>query len=96
MAVIATFTVFADAALFSQDATLDPTTVPKRSVQVETYTVSGLTTDMKLIVTAPSLEAGLFIIDARVLAVDSLELKFWNSTNANINPASQTFSIKGF
>jgi hypothetical protein len=96
MAVIGTFPVFADAALFTTAASLDPTTVPKRAVQVETFPVTGLTTDMQLIVDAPALEAGLFLIGAEVSATDTLKLTFWNSKNMNINPALQTFNIKAF
>jgi len=96
MAVIGTFPVFADAALFIATPTLDPTTVPKKAIQVETFAVAGLDTTMRLIVDAPSLEAGLFLIGAEVSAADTLKLTFWNSTNGNINPAAQIFAIKGF
>lgn len=96
MAVIATYTVAAEAAVFDQTVTLDPTAVPKKAVQVETFSVPGLTTTMQLIVSAPALEAALFIVGARVSATDTLELSIWNTGATNINPASQSFVIKGF
>lgn len=96
MPIIGTFPVVADAAVFDATVQLDPAIVPKKAVQVETFTISGLTSNMRVIVDAPTLESGLFLLDAEASATDTLKLTFWNNTNAPINPASQDFVIKAF
>lgn len=75
--------------------TLNPSAVSANSVSRETFTVSELTTDMNVVVSAPSLEAGLFLIQARVTAANTLELSIWNTTGAEVNPASQAFNVVG-
>jgi hypothetical protein len=81
---------------FDSAEVLDPTTVPKKSTQRETFSVTGLTTAMKPLVRAPALESGLTILSADVPAVDTLAIDFINPTNAPIDPASQTFEITAF
>jgi hypothetical protein len=97
MAIIFTHSLATNALpRFNSTETLDPTAVPKKSTQRETFPVTGLTTDMKPLVRAASLEAGLTILSADVPAVDTLALDFMNPTNAAIDPALQAFDITAF
>lgn len=80
---------------FAQQVTLDPSSINANSVSVETFTVTGVTLDTMYRADGLSLEAGLFILGARPTAANTLELSIWNSTNAAVNPASQTFRIVG-
>jgi hypothetical protein len=97
MAVIFTHSLSTNALpRFNSSEILDPTSVPKKSTQRETFSVTGLTTDMKPLVRAASLEAGLTILSVDVPAIDTLAIDFINPTNAPIDPASQTFEITAF
>lgn len=77
--------------------TLNPTAIPGRSTQVETFTVTGLRAEIHGIihVFAPSLEAGIIVQNARISANDTLEITFKNETDASVNPASQSFYVIG-
>lgn len=97
MAVVSTYSLSAEALpRFNQVKKLNPSSVPNNSVQRDSFTVSGLTTDMKPLVRAPALETGLFIMDVFVSAADKLDLIFINPTNASINPSNQDFEITAF
>jgi len=89
------FFSFSSTPKFSQRVTLDPSNVPAASVNVETFTVSGLKTGMIPIVHGPSLETGVTLISSRVTANATLELTFQNNTGSGINPASQVFEVIG-
>ncbi len=80
---------------FVQQVVLNPANVTANSVSTETFTITGVTQDTQYKVDALSLEAGLFIIGAIPTAANTLSLSIWNTTNADINPASQTFRIIG-
>ena len=79
------------------EATIDPTSVNAGSVSVETFSVTGLGDETNAVyVQAPSLEAGLFIVGAKITDLNTLELSIWNSTGAPVDPASQTIKILVF
>lgn len=78
---------------FISDVTLNPTSIPAFSRQIETFAVPGLTIDMVVAVKAPSLEAGVFLIGGSCTAKDVLSLTLENVTSAAIDPASQTFKV---
>jgi len=80
---------------FSQRVTLNPSNVTAASVSVETFTVTGLTLEMLVVVNAPDLETGVKVVSARVSAANTLELTFQNFTLADVNPASQAFLVVG-
>jgi len=92
---MALYTGFSGVAQFAQAVTLNPSAVPAASFATETFTVNGLKESMIVLVGAPSLETGLFLLDAQVTAADTLTLYFYNPTVAEINPASQSFNIIG-
>lgn len=81
---------------FVQQVTLNPSNITANSISTETFTVTGVVQDTSYKVDALSLEAGLFILGAVPTAANTLAISIWNTTNADINPASQTFRIIGF
>lgn len=86
--------LFVPAKKFS--ATINPTSVANATAANQTFTVSGLTTDMDIVgICMPSLEAGVTISNAFVSATNTLSIRFSNNTAAPIDPASQTvrFSV---
>jgi hypothetical protein len=62
----------------------------------QTFTVTGLTTADKVVVSKPSLSAGLVIGNARVSAADTLALTFGNLTASGIDPAAETYTVLAF
>lgn len=78
------------------EATLNPSSINAGSVSSETFSVSGLETDMAVVVNAPNLEAGVFLLGAFVSARNVLTLVLWNTTVAPVNPASQAFKVIAF
>lgn len=78
---------------FFADVTLDPSSVPAYTIQTETLTVTGLSTDWVVSVNVPNLEVGLFLIDSMISAANTLKLVFHNPTSAAINAASQSVKV---
>jgi hypothetical protein len=77
-----------------REITLNPGNVVAGATSAKTFTVTGLTTDMVPIVTAPNLEAGVYLVGpAWVSATNTLKLIFWNTTGADVDPASQVFKL---
>lgn len=73
---------------------ISPTAVAANSTSLETFTVTGLATDMILLVNMPSLDAGVVLLSAIVSAKDTMKLSFINLTNGSITPtASQEARI---
>jgi hypothetical protein len=96
MALAPYFAGFSAVPKFARALTLNPTSVPAASIAVETFSVAGLDpTDMLVVASAPSLEAGITLVSARVSAKNVLELTFRNNTAGAIDPASQTFFVEG-
>lgn len=59
----------------------------------QTFTVTGLDTDDIIVVNAPSLTSGLYLISARVSAADTLSMVIYNSTGGAIDETAATFKI---
>ncbi len=77
--------------------TLSPSQINANSTARETYTVTGLQTDMLVAVNQITVTAGVYLIGARVSAANTLQLDWWNSTGGNLTPtASQEIRIIGF
>ncbi len=76
--------------------TLDPSAIGANTVSSETFTVTGANTDMNFSVSAPNLDAGLFILEATCATANILTISIWNTTVASVNPASQVFRVIGF
>ena len=74
-------------------ATLTPPEVAANTTAEQTFTVTGLSTDMVVYVSKPTNDAGLAVVGARVSAADTLAVTFGNFTGAGINPGSETYRI---
>ena len=72
---------------------LDVPSIGANTVSAETFTVSGLRTDTIVLVKKQTSNSGLVLLDSRISAADTLELTFWNTTGAPINPAAQNFFV---
>lgn len=72
---------------------LDVASVAANTTAEQTFTVAGLTTDDKVFVNKPSVNAGLGIVNARVSAADTLAITFVNATAAAIDPGAETYAV---
>lgn len=77
-------------------ATIDPASVAAATSAEQTFTVTGLTTADKVLVSKPTATAGLGIVNARVSAADTLALTFMNATAGAIDAASESYTIVAF
>lgn len=89
---------FSSVPKFFEKITFNPANVPAASVNVENILtgVKQVVPGDSVVIAAPSLDAGLFIIPQAVTTAGSIPVAFWNTTGAAINPASQTFYVKVF
>lgn len=77
-------------------ATIDPASVAAATSAEQTFTVTGLATTDKVIVSKPTATAGVGIVNARVSAANTLALTFMNATAGAIDPASESYTIMAF
>lgn len=77
-------------------ATLDPASIAAATSAEQTFTVTGLTTADRVLVSKPTATAGVGIVNARVSAADTLALTFMNATAGAIDPASESYTIIAF
>lgn len=75
------------------EADLDPGSVDANTVERQSFTVEGLTTEDIVVVNPPALDTGLEILNWRVSARDTLQITFWNTTGSPINADEQTYKI---
>ena len=75
------------------DITLDAASVAANTSAEQTFTVTGLDTDMFVSVNKSDLDAGLGVVNARVSAANTLALTFMNSTAGAIDAASETYKL---
>jgi hypothetical protein len=76
--------------------TLTPVSVAANTGAEQTFTVTGLVSGGKVLVTKPSVTAGLMLAGARVSAANTLALNFANNTAAAITPPSEAYQIAYF
>lgn len=75
---------------------IDVANVAANTTAEQTFAVTGLRVGDMVLVSKPSVSAGLGIVNARVSATDTLALTFVNATGAGINPAAETYTIAWF
>lgn len=78
---------------------LTPSAITANNVSVETFAPAGLaplTTTSNVYVSAPSLEAGLAIIQSKITATGTLQLTIWNFSGSTVTPALQQFNVLVF
>lgn len=77
-------------------ATIDPASVAANTSAEQTFTVNGLTTDMVVVVSKPSVTAGVGIVNARVSAANTLAITIMNATAGAVDAASETYKLWWF
>lgn len=77
----------------AQDVTIDPGNITTGTVLVVTKAIAGITTNQTFSVSAPALNAGIFILGCFCATDGTLSIPLWNSTGGDLNPASQSFKI---
>lgn len=80
---------------FTASVTFDPASVTNGTTAEQDVTVAGILPGYHYHVQAPDLEAGVIITGARCVTKGTLKIRFGNITAAPINPASQTFIVRG-
>jgi hypothetical protein len=75
------------------DVVLDPAQVAANVTALETVTIAGLTTDMRVVVNKPSHTSGIVIGGFYVTAADTLGIVFANVTGSAVNPGSETYRV---
>lgn len=76
--------------------TLTPASVAADTSAEQTFTVTGLTVNDKVIVNGPAQTAGIGIVNARVSAAGTLALTFSNSTAAAATPTAGVYTVVAF
>lgn len=74
------------------DFTFDPSSVSTITTSEQTVTVPGLKTGDFVMVSKPSHEAGLGVVNVRVSADDTLAITLVNPTAGSIDEASETWT----
>ena len=75
---------------------LTPASVAAATVAEQTFTVTGLTTSDKVLVTVPSISNATGIAGARVSATDTLAVRFVNPTAGALTPTSGVYVVVAF
>ena len=75
------------------EATIAAAEVSANTTEEQTFTVSGLTTDMVVFVTKPTHQAGLGVVNARCSAANTLAVTYMNATGSGITPTSEAYKI---
>lgn len=75
------------------EVTINPTSVSANTTSVQTFSVTGLTVNDRVLVNKPTHTAGLAVAGAYVSAVDTLAIVFGNFTGLSIDPPSETYRV---
>lgn len=78
---------------FTYTPTLTPSAVGANITSEQTFTVNGITTNDIIVVTKPTHQPGLGIVNARGSADNTLAITFMNTTGGSITPTSETYLI---
>lgn len=75
------------------DVAVTPGAVSANSESVQTVTVTGLTTNDRVMVNKPTNQSGLDLVHYWVSAADTLSIKYRNHTGGSITPTSETYRV---
>lgn len=89
MAILSTFSLTADV----RTVNLDVSSVPKKSIREESFSVPNLALTDHVVVVKPTVDAGVFVVSARVSAVDELAITFQNVSNQSVDPVAQDYLL---
>lgn len=78
------------------DISINPASVAANTTAEQTFTVNGLVVGDMLVITKPSVTAGLSVGNPRVSAANTLALTLENHTAAAIDAGSETYRILWF
>lgn len=74
--------------------TLSPAAVSANTTAEQTFTVNGLVAGDMAVVTKPTSQAGLGVVNSRVSAANTLAITFSNNTGGSITPtASEVYFV---
>ena len=76
--------------------TVNPASVAANTSAEQTFACTGLLVTDLVVVSKPTLTAGLSIGSSRVSAADTLAITFVNSTAAPIDAASESYQVIAF
>lgn len=76
-----------------QDLVINPASVATITTAEQTFTLAGLKTTDFVVVSKPTLTAGLGIAGARVSAADTLAITFVNPTAGSVDAGSETYRV---
>ena len=80
---------------FAKVVSLDVANIVTVTSADQTFTVTGLTTDMYIIAFCPTLTADVSFCNVHCSAKDTLKIRFRNFTGGDINPAAMDWYIIG-
>lgn len=75
---------------------LTPASVAAATVAEQTFTVTGLTTDDRVVVNPPSIDNATGIAGVRVSAANTLAIRFVNPTAAALVPTAGVYEVMAF
>ena len=73
--------------------TINPTAVSANTTSNQTFTVTGLTTNDRVVVNKPTHTAGLVLGNAYCSAANTLAITFGNLTAGSIDPPSEIYRV---
>jgi hypothetical protein len=73
--------------------TLTPSAVGANSESVQTFTITGLTTDDIMAVNKPTNQSGLDMIGYWVSTTNTLSIKYRNVSGGSITPTSEAYRV---
>jgi len=91
-------TLSAMSSILAGTLSMDPTTISKGIAVVQTFTITGLTTSHKVIITpaAQMPDKDYFIKGAWASATNTLSVEIYNGSNGNIDAAAFNVSYIAF
>ena len=75
------------------EVTINPTAVSANTTSEQTFTVTGITTNDRMVINKPTHTAGLVIGNVRCSAADTMAVTFGNLTGLSIDPPSETYRV---
>lgn len=80
---------------FQLSVALTPIAVPANTTAEQQFVAAGLSVGMTVAVNKPTAQAGLMIVNTRVVSANVLGITYLNATAAPITPTAETYSYFG-
>lgn len=75
------------------DVVMNPSAVSANNTSEQTFTVTGITTNDRIMINKPTHTAGLVIGNVRCSAANTMAVTFGNLTGLSIDPPSETYRV---